>query len=223
MVSDTVPPIERTGERMPLEDLSIDADTKVFYKFVGSPSTNTNPESTMDNNLKPLTHIAFSSILIVVVNIFLLSMSMTPPEKHTKLPNGDKMIACNDKPGDPTCFDLIDYLERPIYRNDGEKRFLNMAPCSQNSSNHINCIGEYLFSYNSSVNWFQRLYLDTKDGTYSLISGTASANGNLIRNPLRLRQMLSPPYNVIIGYEDVPPNDHPETTLYVRGKVITDC
>ena len=169
----------------------------------------------------------FSSLFVVMVNIALLSMSSTSGHiqgrKFLVMPNGDKMVPCPDKPESPVCFDVVDYEGQTVYRSEGDKRYLNLRKCSKfaSNTNALECKGEFLFAHNSTIYWFQRLYYDSAESTYSLVAGATSNTGD-IKGALRVRHMLNSPYNWILGHEEVPPNDFPDSALYVRGTIVSE-
>ena len=224
---------------VPLEEVSLDSNSEKFYRnntTSSSPVPSRKPSkvtetctirdtevSLKDHPSGSLMFLVFSSVALAAINVFLLSVSTSvPPQQHI-LPNGDRMVPCSNNAENPVCFEVVDFHGLPVYRSDGKKRFLNMRPCPRSARNteHLECSGEFLFAHNSSVYWFQRLYRDIRDNTYSLVGGATSEHGDM-EGSLRVRHMLTSPYNWILGYEEVPPNEHPDTSLYVRGTISTE-
>lgn len=222
---------------MQLEEVPLDPKSEKFYRKntippstvpSGKPSTVVENDTVQhtgvsDHGGGSLMFLVFSSVALTAINVFLLSVSTSVPPQQHLLPNGDRMVPCSNDVNNPMCFDVVDFHGLPIYRSDGKKRFLNLRPCSKSARNskHLECTGEFLFAHNSSVYWFQRLYRDIRDDTYSLVGGATSEVGDM-EGSLRVRHMLTPPFNWILGYEDVPPNEHPDASLYVRGTIHTE-
>ena len=163
--------------------------------------------------------ILFVTFLLCGLNIALLSLHKRFDNKCV-LGNGDHVTDCVDNPMDKTCFEVKDQNERIIYRSQRDNRLLGFYKCSKSAieTRIHKCIGEYAFSYNSTIIWYHRLYHDSEQNKYSLISGPEDI-GTYGRN-LKYRHMLSHPYNYIISYDDIPPDMHPEVELFVKGKVF---
>ena len=138
------------------------------------------------------------------------------------LPNGDHVSECQDKPRDKTCFEMHDFEGKTLYRSEGAKRVLALYKCNPRAheTEQYKCVGEYAFSHNSTLIWFHRLYWDKFSDTYSLVSGPDAPDSQLLYP--RIRHMLDKPYNWVIGYEHIPSNDFPHSSLYVKGKVVVD-
>ena len=161
----------------------------------------------------------FVTFLLCGLNIALLCIHRNRLNQCL-LGNGDHMTSCNDNPLDNTCFEVRDHNERLIYRSQRDNRLLGFYKCSDSAveTRRHKCIGEYAFSYNSTIIWYHRLYIDTEEKKYSLISGPEDI-GMIGRN-LKYRHMLSYPYNYIISYDDIPPDMHPDVEVFVKGKVF---
>ena len=137
------------------------------------------------------------------------------------LPNGDMVVACQDS--DPSCFDVVDRSGRTVYRSNGRFRSMNLSPCSADAPRSLDeiCLGEILFSHNATLLWYQRLYRNIRDQSLSLVSGARTENGD-VRGDIKVRHMLSEPYNWVLGYDALPPNTHPQYDIYVQGTVRAD-
>lgn len=144
-------------------------------------------------------------------------------KRNFALVNGDRVRKCPEKEYDGNCFEVTDTQNHVIYRTDNDKRILNFFRCSFSApeTETDKCMGEYIFSHNSTIVWYHRLYLDKINNKHSLIVGPENTEEYEIRFP-KIRHMLQEPYNWIIGYEDIPPDDFPGHQLYVRGKVMVD-
>lgn len=144
-------------------------------------------------------------------------------ERNFALVNGDRVRNCPEKEYDGNCFEVTDTQNHVIYRTDNDKRILNFFQCSDSApqTEKDKCIGEYAFSHNSSIVWYHRLYFDQEHNKHSLIVGPESLDNGEVKFP-KIRHMLQEPYNWIIGYENIPPDDFPLHQLYVRGKVMVD-
>lgn len=168
--------------------------------------------------------LVFVSVLMTMANVACLSIfySRSSSRNSMTLPNGDHMIKCSDRPSDPSCFEMQDFEGKTIYRSVGRERVLAMYKCdaSAEETEHHKCIGEYVFTHNSTYVWFHRLYLDRLTDKYSLISGPHAKDGRQVYP--RVRHMLSEPYNWIISYDAIPFDDFPESSLFVKGKVIVE-
>lgn len=163
----------------------------------------------------------FVTFLLCGINIILLGLH-TKNDKKCFLGNGDHVTDCVDNPMDKTCFEVKDQNDRIIYRSQKDNRLLGFYKCSNSAveTQLHKCIGEYAFSYNSTIIWYHRLYHDTEQNKYSLISGPEDIG--VIGRKLKYRHMLSYPYNYIISYDDIPPDTHPDVELYIKGRVLVD-
>ena len=173
--------------------------------------------------------IIFVMVLMTMANIGCLCTFYRSADGFTSgqllgrpLPNGDHMVRCPDRPTDETCFQMLDYKGKTLYRSEGRRRVLALYECdpSATETERFKCVGEYAFSHNSTAIWFHRLYLDRVTEKYSLISGPESRDKR-VAYP-RVRHMLSPPYNWIVSYDPIPGDDFPQSSLYVRGRVVVD-
>lgn len=169
----------------------------------------------------------FVILLLLLCNIGILCskaiMFKEREEGNVALINGDRVRKCPEKEYDGNCFEVTDTQNHVIYRTDNDKRILNFFQCSYSApeTETDKCIGEYAFSHNSTIIWFHRLYFDKMNNQNSLIVGPENLDNGKERFP-KIRHMLQEPYNWIIGYEDIPPNEFPGHQLYVRGKVMVD-
>ena len=169
----------------------------------------------------------FILLLLLLCNIGILcskALIFNETDKSNfALVNGDKVRKCPEKEYDGNCFEVTDTQNHVIYRSDNDKRILNYFRCSFSAPETANdkCMGEYIFSHNSTVVWYHRLYFDKITSKHSLIVGPENLNTEEYRFP-KIRHMLQEPYNWIIGYEDIPPDEYPGHQLYVRGKVMVD-
>jgi len=175
-----------------------------------------------NNNLLTVT-----LLVVLLCNIGILcSKSILFQERDARnypLVNGDRVRQCPEKEYDGNCFEVTDTHNHVIYRSDNDKRVLNLFQCSPSAveTNNDKCLGEYALSHNSSIVWFHRLYFHQDTGTHSLIVGPENLMETGQRFP-KIRQMLQGQFNLIVGQDDIPPNDFPDHQLYVRGKVIVD-
>jgi hypothetical protein len=164
----------------------------------------------------------FACALMTMANIACLSVSFRGSEGivGTPFPNGDHALKCQDRPSDDTCFEMHDFEGKTIYRSEGRKRVLELYKCDSvaRETERFKCMGEYVFSHNSTLIWFHRLYLDKDTNTYSLVSGPEAQDSRQIYP--RVRHMLDEPYNWVISYDAIPSNDFPQSSLYVRGSVV---
>ena len=172
--------------------------------------------------------LTFLMILILFCNIGLLCSKAIlfqdiEENKSIKqqLINGDVVRRCPDKSYDNTCFEVTDKDHHVIYRSDNDKRILNFYRCSPTAkeTQRHKCLGEYAFSHNSTVIYYHRLYLDKHENKHSLVIGPENLHNRDIQFP-KVRQMLQYPYNWVIGFDDIPPDDFPEYQLYVKGQVM---
>lgn len=164
----------------------------------------------------------FACALMTMANIACLSVTFRGSRAivGTPLPNGDHVLKCQDRPKDDTCFEMHDFEGKTVYRSEGHKRVLALYKCDPmaRETERFKCMGEYVFSHNSTLIWFHRLYLDKDTNTHSLVSGPEAHDGRQ-RYP-RVRHMLDEPYNWVISYDEIPANDFPQSSLYVRGSVV---
>lgn len=171
--------------------------------------------------------LAVTLVIVLLCNIGILcSKSILFQERDARnypLVNGDRVRQCPEKEYDGNCFEVTDTHNHVIYRSDNDKRILNLFQCSPSAgeTNNDKCLGEYALSHNSSIVWYHRLYFHKDTDTHSLIVGPENILETSQRFP-KIRQMLQGQFNLIIGQEDIPPNDYPDHQLYVRGKVMVD-
>ena len=148
------------------------------------------------------------SLVILVLNIFLMSMASLPEKMQVVLPNGDKVRECGEY-----CFEVVDYHGTPVYRSERHVRSLALRPCLAGGSS---CKGEYLFSHDGEVFWSQQLH--EVNGTRSLIVSATTVEGKPISQAFKMRYMLQPPYNWIVSQADVPADSHPEEAIFVDNR-----
>ena len=171
--------------------------------------------------------LAVTLVVVLLCNIGILcSKSILFQERDARnypLVNGDRVRQCPEKEYDGNCFEVTDTHDHVIYRSDNDKRVLNLFRCSPSAveTNNDKCLGEYALSHNSSIVWFHRLYFHQDTSTHSLIVGPENLKETGQRFP-KIRQMLQGQFNLIVGQDDIPPNDFPDHQLYVRGKVMVD-
>lgn len=165
-------------------------------------------------------------LLILFCNIGMLFTNFTLSNdaySHAtrELINGDIVRQCPDKLYDNNCFEVADRDSHVIYRIDNNQRVLNFYHCSPTAkeTQRYKCLGEYTFSHNSSMIYFHRLYLDTKENKQSLIVGPELVGNSHIQLP-KVRQMLHPPFNWIVSFDDIPSDDFPDHQLYIKGQVM---
>lgn len=113
------------------------------------PTVDKVPESTKGRFSKHESAIIVFSLILLVTNTFLLSMS-SAPSNSLGLPNGDRVEPCGD-----ACFQVVDYLGVPVYKSDGSQRSLPMRPCEHP------CHGEYLFATTDNKHFSLQLLNDT--------------------------------------------------------------
>lgn len=164
----------------------------------------------------------FTAANIGCLGAYYASSSSCRDSPGTALPNGDHMVSCPDRPGDETCFQMLDFSGRTVYRSEGRKRVLGLHACDPLAAEteRFRCTGEYAFSHNSTVTWFHRLYVDRFTGKFSLVSGPESRD-KTVAYP-RVRHMLSEPYNWIVSHDPIPSDDFPLSSIYIHGNVMVD-
>ena len=201
-------------EQKPQKNMDITLDTKQENK----KCTKTDVKM-LDRHSTGVNMMLFVTFLLCGINIALLFLHKNNDNKCF-LGNGDHVTDCLDNPMDRTCFEVRDQNERIIYRSQRDNRLLGFYKCSKSAveTRRHKCIGEYAFSYNSTIMWYHRLYMDTETNKYSLISGPEDIG--IIGRNLKYRHMLSHPYNYIISYDDIPPDMHPEVEVFVKGNVF---
>ena len=191
-----------------VEEVSDNTDGEKFYDLVGKE----NPGRDLEKSPYPSDYqdgkIVVVSLVILVLNIFLMGMVLLPERQETVLPNGDKVVKCGK-----LCFEVVDHLGTPVYRSDRDKRSLSLRPCQDKTLE--GCVGEYQFSQNSSVHWTQQLY--EVNGSRSLVIAATNDRGEPIPQSFRMRYMLQPPYNWIVSKHHLPPDSHSGSAVFVQN------
>lgn len=201
--------------------------TKKLFSPKGYPFKTWSKESLHSKTEEKIIAFVFILLLLLLCNIGILcskALIFNETDKsNSALVNGDKVRKCPEKEHDGNCFEVTDTQNHVIYRSDNDKRILNFFRCSFSApeTEKDKCIGEYTFSHNSTLVWYHRLYFDQINNKHSLIVGPENVENEEYRFP-KIRHMLQEPYNWIIGYEDIPPDEYPRHQLYVRGKVMVD-
>lgn len=146
------------------------------------------------------------SLVVILLNIFLIGMVTMPDVKQTVLPNGDKVVSCGEY-----CFQVEDYHGVPIYRSSKYARTLSMQPCR--AHRETGCIGEYVFSQDDKLYWSQQLH--EVNGTKSLVVSATDRDGKTVPEAFKMRYMLQPPYNWILSRADVPEDTAPQSAIHI--------
>lgn len=165
--------------------------------------------------------IVYICLVFLLCTFVMLGMQRTPTN-YTDfiLPNGDHAMPCSDRPQDERCIEMTDAFGRIIYRSDDRERKLAFSECSNAAAEtvHLKCIGEFAFSYNQSGLWYHRLYHDTEENSYSIISGPEGV-GHTQAVP-RIRHIVEEPYNWIASFDPLPKNTHRTVPFYVHGEIL---
>lgn len=167
--------------------------------------------------------ILYTCLVFLLCNFVILGMqkkTIHSKDGYFVLPNGDHARPCSDLPGDDRCVEMTDAYGRIIYKSDHHERKLAFSDCSATApeTKHMKCLGEFAFSYNQTVMWYHRLYHDTDENSFSIISGPEAVGYS--QSVPRIRHMLEEPYNWIISYDPIPKNSHRTTKLYVDGEIL---